>query len=474
MAISPYYLTPDLDQKKETARQKVAQQLLLQGSSGEPVRAYTQGLARMAQGLLGGYDLGVEEAQDKKREASVASAINDLPGMSASPVAGAVAGDEQPAPEPRPASRVATALAPSQPAETPSGSMYEGLPGWKPGERPTFEQPSTTGQTPPVQTAQAPQLPQPVPAPRQQPTVQPPVIPPDVQLRIHGLMSNPATRPIGMQLYEQYTKPKEQFDALITPQERAAAGILPGDSSAYQIDRATRKVSPVNTQPNVSLNASNTAETTYAKGKAEDALGLERSADKTLQQRQQIEVFKSLVNDFKTGKLAPTQSTMGAWGDALGIDPKTMERLGIPPNAAVNGQLIESLSNEMTLGMIGGKGGEGGSMPANNFSDADRKFLQNTVPGLARMQGGNLILADIKARGLDRHLEKVAMWDDYRSAGKSYEVFERDWRRKIMAEPSLFADIPDRIRQLSAAPPPPPPPKGGSIKIDKDGKIIQQ
>jgi hypothetical protein len=164
-----------------------------------------------------------------------------------------------------------------------------------------------------------------------------------------------------------------------------------------------------------------------------------------MSERQQLEVFKNLTQQFQTGKLAPTQMTAGAWADALGIDPKMMEKIGVPPNAAINGQLIDQMSNQMTLGMIGNKNGEGG-MPANNFSDADRKFLTATAPGIARTPGANAIMLEMKSRGLDRNLEKVHMWDQYRSDGKSYENFERDWRKHVNSQPSLFADIPDRIK----------------------------
>jgi hypothetical protein len=44
------------------------------------------------------------------------------------------------------------------------------------------------------------------------------------------------------------------------------------------------------------------------------------------------------------------------------------------------------------------------------------------------------------------------MWDDYRSQGKKFEDFERDWRAKVRSEPSLFADVPDMVRGLSSQP----------------------
>jgi spore germination cell wall hydrolase CwlJ-like protein len=283
---------------------------------------------------------------------------------------------------------------------------------------------------------------------------QAPQIPPETLANARALFQkgDPVSQARAAAMLEPYTKPKDQERPLTDPADRARYGIAPTDQRPYQVNSTTNKASPIDTSPTITMQANTTGETEYSKGKAADALGLERSADKTMMERQKLEVFKSLVSDFKTGKLAPAQSTMGAWGDAIGVSPETMSKLGIPPNAAVNGQLIESLSNELTLGMIGTKGGEGGAMPANNFSDADRKFLQNTVPGLARMQGGNMVLAEIKQRSLDRQLDKISMWDEYRSQGKKFEDFERDWRAKVRSEPSLFADVPDMVRGLSNQP----------------------
>lgn len=470
-ATSPYFLTPELGMSKDAMRQKMAYALLQQGSSGEPIQAWTQGLARIAQGALGGYELGTLANEDKAREAKVNGSVDTLPGMQPQPqsVPQALASlpAEQPAPQPvqnvQPQrSPVVSALAgppPSNPGylnltgpdKNITGVSVENLP-----PPPSFNnrfasvgggQPPADAQQPiPVPTQRIAQALQPSGLPQTQ--TQSPNLTPADQGAIRELWQSPATRQLAMDRYQKLTTPKDQDLPLVDPRERVAAGIPASDTKPYQRNMATGKISPIDSSPTITMQANTSGETAYSKGKAEDALGLERSADSTMAERQKLEVFKSLNNDFKTGKLAPAQATVGAWADALGIDAT---KLGVPANAAINGQLIESLSNQMTLGMIGNKAGEGG-MPANNFSDADRSFLSKTAPGLARMQGGNQVLAEIKARSLDRQLDKVAMWDDYRSQGKKYEDFERDWRQKVRSSPSLFADVPDMIRGLSQQP----------------------
>ncbi len=70
MAIGSYY-DPESDPQRETQRRKAAYALLLQGTSGEPVRAWSQGAARVAQAMLGGYDLGTEDRQKRQEEAQI-------------------------------------------------------------------------------------------------------------------------------------------------------------------------------------------------------------------------------------------------------------------------------------------------------------------------------------------------------------------------------------------------------------------
>jgi hypothetical protein len=165
---------------------------------------------------------------------------------------------------------------------------------------------------------------------------QAPQIPPDIlsRARTMYMQGDPQSKAAAMAILQPYMAPKDQTRPITTPDERAKAGIPATDQRPYQMDTATGKVSSIDNSPTINMQANTTGETEYSKGKAQDALGLERSADKTMMERQKLEVFKSLVSDFKTGKLAPAQSTMGAWGDAIGISPETMSKLGIPPNAA--------------------------------------------------------------------------------------------------------------------------------------------
>jgi hypothetical protein len=73
MATSPFGL--DFGVSKEAMRRKMAYAMMMQGSSGEPVKHWTQGLARALQGGMGGYELYREDQETKENEAAQSDAL---------------------------------------------------------------------------------------------------------------------------------------------------------------------------------------------------------------------------------------------------------------------------------------------------------------------------------------------------------------------------------------------------------------
>jgi hypothetical protein len=73
MATSPFGL--DFGVSKEAMRRKMAYAMMMQGSSGEPVKHWTQGLARALQGGMGGYELYREDQETKENEAAQLDAL---------------------------------------------------------------------------------------------------------------------------------------------------------------------------------------------------------------------------------------------------------------------------------------------------------------------------------------------------------------------------------------------------------------
>jgi hypothetical protein len=117
------------------ARRRLAEALMMQGTSGAPIQHWTQGLNRVAQALLGGAQLGEEDARDRRMEAESKDIIASHPafaGMGGTP---AMASAAQPAVSPG-IDKVAAALAgpdkiyannePS-PLDPPSGQDLQNL-----------------------------------------------------------------------------------------------------------------------------------------------------------------------------------------------------------------------------------------------------------------------------------------------------------------------------------------------------------
>ena len=71
--IAPGQSAADLDYKR-----KIAYELMKQGMDAAPVQHWTQGLARMAQGALGGYELYNADQEDQKDREKTRSIVNEL------------------------------------------------------------------------------------------------------------------------------------------------------------------------------------------------------------------------------------------------------------------------------------------------------------------------------------------------------------------------------------------------------------
>jgi hypothetical protein len=109
-----------------------------------------------------------------------------------------------------------------------------------------------------------------------------------------------------------------------------------------------------------------------------------------------------LLGSFDTGKLTPIGMSVSGALSSLGVnvDPK----LGAK-------QAFEAVANELTLGKIGA-----GGMPSNNFSDADRAFLQRTIPNLATTKDGNAKIIEYAKNVAARNIETANRADAYYKA----------------------------------------------------------
>lgn len=209
------------------------------------------------------------------------------------------------------------------------------------------------------------------------------------------------------------------------------------------------------------VNVDTRQETEFAKAYGgqlgKDAAAIHDTANAARTNLGRLDLLDSLMGQVETGKLAPTRATLGAWAMELGLTGEAMQRLGLDPKMPMNAQGITSVTNALTLGQIGS-----GGMPANNFSNTDLKFLQETMPQLSNTPGGNRIISQAMRAALLRNVEKEDAWLDASKAGKSYPEFLRDWNKRVKETP-LFPSVRDEATYRTLKP--------GTVYTAPDGTV---
>jgi hypothetical protein len=260
-------LADDFYIEQRKANRRIAEALIAQSASTEPIQAHTQGLARIAQALVGGGMLGYERSQDQARDERISNLLAGLPGLagtadaSAAPGTAPAAGpagtmygsdfggrapdgmDRSISLGPRPPTAAPITMEPPEPSpykiagmapptnsqdtfRTPLDAMAPRQQGLAALTAAMGGAPPLTGATPPgaipmptqaiqppapaVPTAAAPAAtgaPVPSAVPAVPATRASPQIDPANARYIRALMADPATRAYGMQLYSSLTAP---------------------------------------------------------------------------------------------------------------------------------------------------------------------------------------------------------------------------------------------------------------------------
>lgn len=225
---------------------------------------------------------------------------------------------------------------------------------------------------------------------------------------------------------------------------------------------------------NVSIDQSapNEFEKAYGGANAKRAITVVEDGDKAQSDINNIRLTRQLLQGVQTGKLANPQATIGSVLQAVGVDPASF---GMDPKLPATQEALTSLVNNMTLGKIGAATG---GMPANNFSDADRSFLQRIMPSLANRPEANDIVLEAGERMAKLRQDKAIAWADARAgewdgaAGKklSFEEFDRQWRKQN-ATKDIFGDLAQKVQGIGGGQGAPQPTAG---KPDADGWITLQ
>ena len=88
-------------------------------------------------------------------------------------------------------------------------------------------------------------------------------------------------------------------------------------------------------------------------------------------------------------------------------------------------------------------------MPANNFSEGDRKFLTQTQISLGDDPESNRIKLAAARTLAELHIERADKWGDWKEAnpGKSYADFERAWNKELKSR-NAFGELNRQAREL--------------------------
>lgn len=358
--------------------------------------------------------------------------------------------------------------------------VNQGVPALPPGTAPQQAAPAPVPQAPTPQGVGIRPLPEAdggAPAPK--PTVQPPVA--------AGGTAGPAAAAPAAAAQQQ----KPMSPAEIAERQSIIHGILKNkDATKAYADRAKR-LSVRDTE----LNKEEAKSFNTEQDKILDRLD---GVDET---RKQIALARELNKGSGTGGFAPYKDSILSWtggilpksaadrvanmlGDAEGLDQHYRRRAS------------ELISAEAVVAMIGQ-----GKFPANNFSDADRKFIQNTWAQIKNLEGANELIFQIiesklgydEQRGTDfldwkEKAPKIgrAEWSRERRRLAKENDYDGRWRKEANAIVNKFRKtgtaseviVKDgRIvtrgagKKVATPTPTPAPATGGGLKTNEDGSF---
>jgi GH24 family phage-related lysozyme (muramidase) len=208
----------------------------------------------------------------------------------------------------------------------------------------------------------------------------------------------------------------------------------------YQIDQKQAG----RTQVNVSQNTEKAVEQERGKASVKAEVDAAAQARSAREEMLPLANLQARLERLKTGPTAPFMRTATAWARDLGVKPEVLEAFGIPKDFVGDATSFEST----VAGMLVGKIGSGG-FPANNFSNADREFLEKTLPRLAADPRGNRLMIETSRRVAQA---KIDLNDTFRTwrqqpenKNKTFFDFEFEYAQR---QGNRFDDLVQQAREM--------------------------
>jgi hypothetical protein len=221
---------------------------------------------------------------------------------------------------------------------------------------------------------------------------------------------------------------------------------------ALQQKRATANNTTVNMPP-----AESSFQTALGKSEGGEVDSISGNAGTARAMNDQLAVANALRSQLQaagtdTGKLLPIVTQISSIGQAIGVDTSRLG--GQTPDATAAAQALDSITKKLALGNIGS--GKEGSIPANNFTEADRNFVVGIAPNIADTPEGFGAKSLIQQRVNQRSLDKESMWNSgkYNSGPQGvptegdYRRFKKDWAEYVAKTPLFSAQEKQNFMQL--------------------------
>lgn len=196
-----------------------------------------------------------------------------------------------------------------------------------------------------------------------------------------------------------YQGASDSFRNLVTPEERAAAGIQADDKRPYQMGPDGKLSSPGGTTVNNNIGSEKSFDQTVGKAYGEQFVETQKSARDASKTLGTINMMEKLMQTpgFYSGLGAERSLAVNRALVSLGIkDPK----------AATAQEAFQALSNQVVLDAAGGSLGA-------QISNGDRDYINATAPNLANTPEGNKQLLDIRRKLAERQALVGKMARDY-------------------------------------------------------------
>lgn len=257
---------------------------------------------------------------------------------------------------------------------------------------------------------------------------------------VGGMLSNPYSADVGQKLATGIISQRMKGPELTEAQKNYAYGQKnPGFAQReIELKQAARQ------QTNIDMKSETAEAAATGKGAGEATVKMYEKANAAQQQFRSLSQMQANLERVKTGRTAGIVRDVAAWSKDLGVPADVLERMGIPKTFVGDAQSFDALSSRALVNMIGS-----GGFPANNFSNADRAFLEQTIAQLSKDPRGNRIIVETAKRAAQADVEKAQAFSSWKAQpenkGKSFFDFDTAYAASVG---DRFTDLVEESRKL--------------------------